>query len=130
MADKEDAVRLLLLLCDSDKVNVLELDERPDSEINLEEEFALVPAALVLSTVPDVRFVLAMRPGLDVCTKREEISDTSERLDESSEMEVCLVLEMRSNSVDRAVVDFCSMSGCVLIVTTLRKNMKSINHKF
>lgn len=114
---------LLLLLRDSDSVEMLDLEDLPDSEPDFEADLALDPAGLVgLLSVLDVRPDLAVRPVLEL---REEISETSECLDESLEIEESLVLEVRSDALDRAVVDllrlvevFCSTSDCALIVTT------------
>uniref|UniRef100_A0AAV2L7V6 Uncharacterized protein n=1 Tax=Knipowitschia caucasica TaxID=637954 RepID=A0AAV2L7V6_KNICA len=123
MPDKEDVVRLLLrllrlLLLDPELVDRLDLDVLPDSAPDRDVELAREPADLGLL------FVLEVRPVLEVRVDLEEISDTSDCLEEISEMEESLVLEVRS---DKAVVDllralevFFSTSGSALTATTLK----------
>lgn len=119
LPDNDDTVRLLLLLLlrdpealDLDKVDMLDLDE-PDSDPvpDLDPaDSADLEVRPVLANLPD----LVERPDLDVRSDPEEMPDTSERpdLDDSSEIEDTLVLEVISDTVDRAVVDlFCSGSG-------------------
>lgn len=129
MPEMEDTVRLLLLLLllplDSDLVDVLDLEDLPDSVPDLETELPRDSADLVLLAVLDVLPDLVERPVLEERAVLEEISDMSERLDETSEMEESLVLEVRSDTVDKAVVDlfmlvevFCSTSGCALMAIT------------
>lgn len=117
LPDSDDTVRLLPLLLDEDKVDRLDLDERPDSDPDPELDPDLDPtdpADLVVRPVFDDRPDLAVRPDFDVRSDVEEMPDTSERsdLDDSSEMEDTLVLEVMPDTVDRAVVDLvCSGSG-------------------
>lgn len=118
LPDSEDTVRLLPLLLDSDRVDMLDLEDRPDSDPDAD----LDPTDLVVFSVFDDRPDFAVRLELDVRSDLEEMPDTSERsdLDDNSEMEDTLVLEVIPDTVDRAVVDlFCSGSGCGWIVITL-----------
>lgn len=124
LPDRDDTVRTLLLLLppllpldldtlDFDEADTLDLDERLDllSDPDLDP---VDPVERLLRPVLDDRPDLAVRPDLVASPVFEERSDTSERLDldDSSEMEDSLVLEVTSDTVDRAVVDlFCSGSG-------------------
>lgn len=126
LPDSDDTVRLLLLLLfDSDKVETLDLDERPDSDPDPDPDLDPAdPADLVVCPVFDDRPDLPVRPDLDVRSDLEERSDTSERsdLDDSSDTEDSLVLEVISDTVDRAVVDlFCSGSGSGRTITLERQ---------
>lgn len=120
LPDNDDTVRLLPLDSDTldlDKVDTLDTDERPDSDPDPDLDPA-EPADLVVRPVFDDRPDLAVRPDL------EEMPDTSERpdLEDNSEMEDTLVLEVISDTVDRAVVDlFCSGSGCCWMLITLER---------
>ncbi len=108
LPDSDDTVRLLLLLLLRDP-DVLDLDERPDSDPDPTDP-ADLEVRPVLTDLPD----LDVCPDLDVRPDLEEMPDTSEcsDLDDSSEMEDTLVLEVIPDTVDRAVVDlFCSVSG-------------------
>lgn len=126
LPDNDDTVRLLLLLLDSDKVDALDPEDRPDSDPDPDPD--LDPADLsdlavrpVFDDCPD----FAVRLELDVRSDLEEMSDTSERsdLDDNSEMEDTLVLEVISDTVDRAVVDlFCSGSGIGWILIILERD--------
>ncbi len=119
LPDSDDTVRLLALLLDSDKVDTLDLDERPDSDPDPDPDLDPAdPADLVVR--PD----LAVRPDLDVRSDLEEMSDTSVRsdLDDSSDTEDSLVLEVILDTVDRAVVDlFCSGSAGSARTITLER---------
>lgn len=124
LPDNDDTVRLLALLLDSDKVDTLDLDDRPDSDPDPDADPDLDPADLVVRPVFDNRPDLAVRPDLDVRPDLEEMPDTSESsdLDDSSEIEDILVLDVISDTVDRAVVDlFCSGSGSCWTLTTLER---------
>lgn len=106
LPDSEDKV--LLLLCDVDRVDVL--DSEPDVD--------LLEVRPVFEERPD----LAERPDSDVRSDLEEMSDTSEmsNLEDSSEMEDTLVLEVILDVVDKAVVDlFFSGSGSCWILIIL-----------
>lgn len=129
LPDNDDTVRLLPLLLDSDKVDALDPEDRPDSDPDPDPDPDpdLDPADLADLSDLAVRPVFddcpdfAVRLELDVRSDLEEMSDTSERsdLDDNSEMEDTLVLEVISDTVDRAVVDlFCSGSdsGWILII--------------
>lgn len=127
LPDNDDTARLLPLLLDADKVDRLDLDERPDSDPDPELDPDLDPADpadLVVRPVCDDRPDLAVRPDFDVRSDVEEMPDTSERsdLDDSSEMEDTLVLEVMPDTVDRAVVDLvCSGSGSGWTLTILKR---------
>lgn len=126
LPDNEDTVRLLLLpplllLLDSDKVDILDLEERPVSDPDPDFDPA-DPADLVVRLVFDDCSDFAVRPDLDVRSDLEEMPDTSERseLDDNSETEDTLVLEVIPDTVDRAVVVLLSSgSGTGRMVITV-----------
>lgn len=126
LPDNEDTVRLLLLpplllLLDSDKVDILDLEERPVSDPDPDFDPA-DPADLVVRLVFDDCSDFAVRPDLDVRSDLEEMSDTSERseLDDNSETEDTLVLEVIPDTVDRTVVVLLSSgSGTGRMVITV-----------
>lgn len=118
LPDSDDTVRLLPPLLDSDRVDVLDLEDKPDSDPDPD------PADLGLRPVFDERPDFAVRLESDVRSDLEEMPDTSERsdLDDSSEMEDILVLEVISDTVERAVVDlFFSGSGCGWMLMILER---------
>lgn len=129
LPDNDDTVRLLPLLLDPDKVDTLDLEERPDSDPdpNPDLEADLDPSDptdLTVRPVLDDRPDLDVRPDLYVRSDLEEMPDTSEPdFDDSSEIEDNLVLEVISDTVDRAVVDLvCSGScSCWTLITLSRK---------
>lgn len=125
LPESDDTVRLLPLLLDPDRVDTLDLEDRPDSdpEPDPDPDPDLDPAE-VLSVFED-RPDFVVRLELDVRPDFEEMPETSERsdLDDNSETEDTLVLEVIPDTVDRAVVDlFCSGSGCAWIVMTLEEH--------
>lgn len=134
LPDNDDTVRLLPLLLDPDKVDTLDLDERPDSDPDPKLDPDLDPADpadLVVCPVLDDRPDLAVRPDLDVRSDVEEMPDMSERsdLDDSSEMDETLVLEVMPDTVDRAVVDLVCLgsgSGWTLIILEREREMNSL----
>lgn len=139
LPDSEDAVRLLLLLFDPDRVDMLDLDEisdidpdpDPDPDADLDPTD---PTDFAVRPVFDDRPDLAVRPDLDVRPDLEEMADTSERsdLDDSSETEDSLVLEVILDTVDRAVVDlFSSGSGraCTLIIVASPQSGLHTDHR-
>lgn len=118
LPDRDDTVRLLLLLLDPDRVDVLDLEDRPDSDPDPE----LDPDPEDLELRPD----FAVRLELDVRSDLEDSPDTCERSDrdDSSEMEDTLVLEVISDTADRAVVDLFfsgSSSGWMLMILDTRQ---------
>ena len=124
LPDNEDTVRLLLLLLDSENVDTLDFDERPDSDPEADPDPDLDPADLVLRPVFDDRPDWAVRPASEVRSDLEDTLDMSERsdLDDSSETEDTLVLEVISDTVDKAVVDlFCSGSDSGRMLITLER---------
>ena len=127
LPDNDDTVRLLPLVLD--KVDTLDLEERPDSDPDPDPDPDLEPPALAdLMVLPlfDDRPDLAVRPDLYVRSDLEETPERSERsdLDDSSEMEDTLVLEVISDTVDRAVVDLvCSGSGSGWTAITLGRKI-------
>lgn len=134
--DSDETVRWLLpLLLDSDRVDMLDLDERPDSDPDPDPEPDTDPdrADLVFRPVFEDRPDLAVRPDLYVRPDPEDMPDTSERCDpdDSSETEDSLVLEVISDTEDRAVVDlFCSRSGTCWTLMTLNKEKDSAEVEF
>lgn len=131
LPDNEDTVRLLLppllpllllllLLFDPDKVDMLDLEDDPDSDPDPD----LDPADLVVCPVFEVRSDFAVRPDLDVRPDFDEMSDTSvlPDLDDSSEIEDTLVLELIFDTVDRAVEALVvSGSGAGWMAITLER---------
>lgn len=112
LPESDGAVRLLLLLLDPDRVDTLDLEDRPDSDPVPDPD--LDPADLLVFPVLEDRPDFAVRLEFDVRPDREEIVETSERsdLDDNSDTEDTLVLEVIPDTVDRAVVDlFSSGSG-------------------
>lgn len=110
LPDSDDTV--LLLLCDVDRVDMLDSD--PDVDLS--------EVRPVFEERPD----LAERPDSDVLPDREEMSDTSEMssLEDSSEMEDTLVLEVILDAVDRAVVDLFFSGSCscwILIILEMER---------
>lgn len=125
LPESEDTVRLLPLLLDPDRVDTLDLEDRPDSDPDPDPD--LDPADLIVFSVFEDRPDFAVRLEFDVRPDREEMPETSERsdLDDNSDTEDTLVLEVIPDTVDRAVVDlFCSGSGCAWIVITLGEEQK------
>lgn len=124
LPESDDTVRLLLLLLDPDRVDTLDLEDRPDSDPDPDPDPDLDPADLIVFSVFEDRPDFAVRLEFDVRPDREEMPETSERsdLDDNSDTEDTLVLEVIPDTVDRAVVDlFCSGSGSAWIVMTLEE---------
>lgn len=114
LPDRDDTVRLLLLLLDPDRVDVLELEDSPDSDPDPD------PAD------PELRPVFAVRLELDVRSDLEDRPDTLDP-DDSSEMEDTLVLEVIPDTVEGAVVDlFFSGSGSGWMWMILDRDMGRI----
>lgn len=112
---------LFLPLLTSDRLDRLDLEERPDCDPDLD------PKSVFSSNLSDLSDWVE-RPDLVVRLDLEAMLDKSEPsdLDNSSEIEDSLVLDVISDTVDRDVVDlFCNGSGNPL-TTTLRKEMHII----
>lgn len=114
---------LFLPLLTSDRLDRLDLEERPDCDPNPD----LDPKSVFSSNLSDLsdwveRPELVVRLDLEAMLDKSEPSD----LDNSSEIEDSLVLDVISDTVDRDVVDlFCNGSGNPLTIT-LRKEMHII----
>lgn len=93
LPDSEDTV--LLLLLDAELLDSPDLEDRSD----------LDPVDLDL----DRRCDLSV--GLDVGSEADEMPETSERSDDSSETDDSFVLELSSDTEDRTVVDWVFRSG-------------------
>lgn len=123
LPDSDDTVLLLPLLLDSERVDRLDLEDRPDSDPNADLDPDLDPDSTDRAGRPlfEDRSDFAARLELDVLSDLEDASERSDR-DDSSEMEDTLVLEVMSDTVDRAVVDlFCSGSGSGWMLITLER---------
>lgn len=129
LPESDDTVRLLPLLLDLDRVDTLDLEDRPDSDPDPEPEPDLDPADFLLFCVFEDCPDFAVRLEFDVRPDREEMPETSEcsDLDDNSDTEDTLVLEVIPDTVDRAVVDlFCSGSGTAWIVMTLEEEPEQL----